>query len=54
MQLDDVGVVQLVVALDRLALEDPRAPDPGELQRVLEVAMDLPGQIQDGAADRAR
>ena len=51
MQLDDVGVVELVVALDRLAFEDARTPDPGELQRVLEVAMDLPGQVQDRAAD---
>src|SRR5262249_33848344 len=50
-QLDDVGVVQLVIALDGLAIKDPRAPDAGRLQRVPEFVMDLPGQVQDGAAD---
>ena len=51
-QLDHVRVVQLVVALDRLPLEDARAPDLRELQRLLEVAMDLPGQVQDRAPER--
>ena len=50
-QLDDVGIVQLVVPLDRLAFEDARPPDPGEFQRVLEVLVDLPGQIENRAAD---
>ena len=54
MQLDDVGVVQLVVALDGLAVEDARAPDPGRLQRMLEVPVNFPGQIQHGAADGKR
>src|SRR5512135_957216 len=54
MQLDDVGVVQLVVALDRLAFEDPRPPDLGEFQRLFEIAMDFPGQVHDRAADRDR
>ena len=51
MQLDDVAVVQLVVPLDGLAFEDAGAPDPGEFQRLLEVAMDLPGQVENRAAD---
>ena len=54
MQLDDVGVVQLVVAFDGLAVEDAGAPDPGRLQRMLEVPMNVPGQIQDGTADGKR
>ena len=32
MQLDDVGILQLVVPLDGLAVEDARAPDPGGFQ----------------------
>ena len=47
-------VVQFVIALDGLAIEDPRSPDAGRLQRMLEVPMDLPGQVQDGAADGQR
>ena len=51
MQLDDVGIVELVVTLHGLSVEDAGAPNPRRLQRVLEVPMNLPGQIQDGAAD---
>src|SRR3954451_13251096 len=51
-ELDDVGVVELVVAFDRLPFEHPLAPDLGELERLLEVAVDLPGEVQYGAADR--
>src|SRR5690242_2862253 len=51
-ELDNVGVVELVVAFDRLPFEDPIAPDLGELERLLEVAVDLPGEVQYGAADR--
>ena len=53
-QLDHVAVVQLVVALDGLPVEDAGAPDPRRLQRMLEVPMNLPGQIQDRAADGKR
>src|SRR5207249_11487179 len=46
-ELDDVGVVQLVVALDGLSLKDAGTPDPGRFQRMFEVPVDLPGQVQD-------
>ena len=37
-----------------LPVEDTGAPDPGRLQRMLEVPVNLPGQIQDGTADGKR
>ena len=51
MQLNDIGVVELMVAFDRLPLEDARAPDLGEFERTLKVAVNFPGQIQDVTAD---
>ena len=54
MQLDDVAVVQLVVAFHGLAVENTGAPDPSGLQRLLEIPMNFPGQIQDGTADGKR
>jgi hypothetical protein len=35
MQLDDVGIVELVIALDGLAVEDARTPDSSRLERML-------------------
>ena len=54
MQLNDVGIMKLVVALDGLAVEHARTPDPSRLERMLEVPMNFPGQIQDRAADGER
>ena len=51
MQLDDVAILQLVVPLDGLTFEDATTPDPGEFQRVLEVFMNLPGQVENSATD---
>jgi len=51
MQLHDVGVMQHMVPLDGLAVEDACAPDPGRFQRVLEVLVNVPGEVEDGATD---
>ena len=51
MKLDDIGVMQLVVLLDSLSVKNATAPDPGEFQRLLEVLVNVPGQVQNGAAD---
>src|SRR4051794_39007617 len=53
-QFDHVGVVEFLVALDRLPVVHPRAPDAGELQSLLEVPVDLPGEVEDRPADRDR
>ena len=52
MQLDHIAVCELVVALDGLTIEDARAPDPGGLQSMLKIPMNLPGKVQDRATHR--
>jgi hypothetical protein len=37
MQFDDIGIMQLVIPLDCLAVKNTLAPDAGEFQRVLEL-----------------
>ena len=54
MQLNQVTVVQFVVALDTLAIENARTPNSGGLQRMLEITMDFPGKVQHGATDGKR
>ncbi len=53
MQLDHVLVLHDVVAADGLAVERRRAPDAGRLQPLLEVLVDVPGELRDRAADGA-
>src|SRR5205823_14976417 len=53
MQLDNVLVVQHVVARDGLAVEHAGAPHLRLLERVQKVAMHEAGQFQHRAADRA-
>ena len=51
MQFHNIRVMQLVVPLHCLTFKDTGAPDAGELQCVLEVLMNIPGQVKNGAAD---
>ena len=54
MQLDNVVILENVVAADGLAVERPAAPDAGRLQLLLEIVVNAPGELGDRAADRAR
>ena len=53
-QLDHVLVVEDVVAADRLAIVDRAPPDARGLHRVLEIAVNSPGQLRNRAADSRR
>ena len=53
-QLHDVAIMKLMIMLDSLAVEDPRAPDPRRFERMLEIPMDFPGQIKNGASQWKR
>ena len=52
MQFDDIGIMQLVIPLDCLAVKNTLTPDPGEFQAVLEFLVNVPGEIKDAATDR--
>ncbi len=51
MKLDNIAVTQLVVLLDSLPVKNATAPDPGEFQCLLEVLVDIPGQVENRATD---
>jgi hypothetical protein len=51
MQFDDIGIMQLVIPLDCLAVKNTLAPDAGKFQRVLELPVNVPGEIQNATTD---
>src|SRR6266446_7358839 len=53
-QLNDVLIVQHVIALDALAVKDAGAPDAGGLEVLRKIAMHLGRQFDQRAARRAR